>query len=160
MDTSEHDLDDDRKAMTQGQAAGGGSSRGPDINPGGDVEPGGAVPPYDLGASEQDKAAASEGVHKSFRAEENAPAPGEAAPESKEEREGVSATDTTAATPLGVGESLTKGGEELAREPGKESGRHDTGEKGPARRPTGTSTAEDVTGVKPQDTENVSNSGS
>ncbi|HEY4004410.1 MAG TPA: hypothetical protein VGM60_04375 [Pseudonocardia sp.] len=149
MDTTEHDLDDERKAMTQGQAAGGGSSRGPDINPGGEVEPGGAVPPYDIDASEQDKAAASDGVRKSFRAEENAPAPGEAAPESKEEREGVSATDTTAATPLGVGESLTKGGEELAKE-SSEPGRKDTGEKGPAARPTGTSTKEDVLG---EDTE-------
>jgi hypothetical protein len=145
MDTSEHDLDDDRKAMTQGQAAGGGSSRGPDINPGGDIEPGGAVPPYDIDASEQDQAAASDGVHKAFRAEENAPAPGEAAPESTQEREGVSATDTTAATPLGVGESLTKGGEELAKG-SKETGREDTGEKGPAARPTGTSTKEDVLG--------------
>jgi hypothetical protein len=105
-----------------------------------------------------EKDTAADGVNKAFRAEENAPPPGETVPESKQEREGVSATDTTAATPLGVGESQTKGGEELAREPGKESGRHDTGEKGPARRPTGTSTAEDVTGVKPQDTESVSGS--
>jgi hypothetical protein len=143
MDTTDHDLDDERKAMTQGQAAGGGSSRGPDINPGGEVEPGGAVPPYDIDASEQDKAAASDGVRKSFRAEENAPAPGEAAPESKEEREGVSATDTTAATPLGVGESQTKGGEELAKGAGKEAG----GKKGPAGRPTETSPAGDASGA-------------
>jgi hypothetical protein len=96
----------------------------------------------EMDTSEQDP---TEGVRKSFRAEENAPAPGEAAPESKEEREGVSATDTTAATPLGVGESITKGGEELAKG-SKETGRQDTGEKGPAARPTGTSTKEDVKG--------------
>jgi hypothetical protein len=135
---------------------GGNYTTGINTDPGGDIEPGGAVPPYDLDASEADKSSAADGVNKAFRAEENAPAPGERAPESKEEREGVSATDTTAATPLGVGESLTKGGEELAKGAGKEAG----GKKGPAGRPTETSPAGDASGASAQGAEGVSGSGS
>lgn len=50
-----------------------------------------------------------------------------------------------------AGESITRGGEQVAREESKEEGRHDTGTEGGADRPTGTSTARDATGVDPQD---------
>jgi hypothetical protein len=90
-------------------------------------------------------------VGKAFRADEYGGEPGPPTPVSKEEREGVPPTDTTAATPLGVGESTSTGGEELAAKEGKEAGREDTGTKGPAQRPTGTSTGEDSTGINPQD---------
>ena len=49
--------------------------------------------------------------------------------------------------PEGVGESMTRGGEEVAGQDGKEPGREDTGTKGPCGRPTGTSTTRDSTDV-------------
>ncbi|MGI8478213.1 MAG: hypothetical protein ACR2OO_17845 [Thermomicrobiales bacterium] len=48
----------------------------------------------------------------------------------------------------GVGESQTRRGEEMA---GKEAGRQDAGFQGPTKRPVGTSTARDSTGVGAQD---------
>jgi hypothetical protein len=54
--------------------------------------------------------------------------------------------------PEGVGESMTRHGEDVAKSAGKEAGRHDTGtEDTEARRPTGESTARDRTGVDPQE---------
>ena len=49
-----------------------------------------------------------------------------------------------------VGESTTRRGEDVIEE-GKEPGRHDGPAQGESQRPTGTSTARDVTGVDPQD---------
>lgn len=54
--------------------------------------------------------------------------------------------------PDGVGESVTRRGEDIAEQDGKEPGRFDTGTDGtPADRPTGGSTPRDGTGVNPQD---------
>jgi hypothetical protein len=50
-----------------------------------------------------------------------------------------------------VGESVTRRGEDMVEEDGKEAGREDTGTEGPTDRPTGTSTARDATGVDPQE---------
>jgi|HubBroStandDraft_1064217.scaffolds.fasta_scaffold420427_1 hypothetical protein len=49
-----------------------------------------------------------------------------------------------------VGESTTRRGEDVSEE-GKEPGRHDGPAQGESQRPTGTSTARDVTGIDPQD---------
>lgn len=147
MAKSQQELDDERRQMTRGAPPGGGSSRGPEIDPGGKIEPQGLVPPYERSDSPEARATAAEGVHKAFRAQEYGGEPGSNPPVSKEECDGVPPTDTTAATPLGVGESSRTGGEELA---GKEAGRIETGTQGTTRRPTGTSTAQDVTGVNPQ----------
>ncbi len=93
----------------------------------------------------------AEGVHKAFRADEHGGEPGEAPTVSKEERDAPSPTDTTGATPMGVGESKTEGGEELAMKT-KEAGRQDTGTQGETtKRPTGTSTGRAVTGVNPSE---------
>lgn len=62
-----------------------------------------------------------------------------------------SATDTGATTPMGVGESVGRRGEDVARRDGGEAGRHDTGPRGATQRPSGTSSARDATGVDPQD---------
>jgi hypothetical protein len=51
---------------------------------------------------------------------------------SDEERTGVSSTDTEPEPALGVGEHITRGGEELARQNAGEKGR-----KGAAQRPYG-----------------------
>jgi hypothetical protein len=54
--------------------------------------------------------------------------------------------------PEGVGESVARRGEDMAKHHGKEAGRHDSGSDGSnADRPTGGSTARDSTGVDPQE---------
>jgi hypothetical protein len=50
-----------------------------------------------------------------------------------------------------VGQSTSRRGEDMIDHDGKEAGRQDTGTAGPSQRPTGTSTARDVTSVDPQD---------
>jgi hypothetical protein len=68
---------------------------------------------------------------------------------SEEELDGVSATDMEASSPLGVGESSSRRGEEIGA--GAESGRRDAGTTGQAERPAGTSTARDSTTIDPQE---------
>jgi hypothetical protein len=66
---------------------------------------------------------------------------------SDEERDGVPPTDTTAATPLGVGESMTRRGEDV----GGDDDRTEQGRQGRSDRPYGKSDPEQNTGVAPQD---------
>ena len=94
----------------------------------------------------------TEGGNKAFNAD-NAGNPGPGREPSDEERDGVPPTDTTAATPLGVGESINRRGEDISDHDGKEDGRIDQGSEGQAQRPAGTSTAENVTGVDPQESQ-------
>lgn len=142
----DQELEEKRRQMTQGQQPGGSPARGPEINPGGDIEPQVPVPPYDR---EQVQYGGAESVRKAYNADEHAGEPGPTPPVSQEEREGVSATDTTGATPLGVGESTTKRAEEYGAED-QEAGRIDAGTQGPSQRPVGTSDSEFRTGVNPQ----------
>jgi len=67
---------------------------------------------------------------------------------SDEEREGVSATDAEARSPLGVGASEHRGAEEIAARE-DEKGREKTGTDETGR-PYGVSHPEDTTGVNPQ----------
>lgn len=60
------------------------------------------------------------------------------------------ATDTSATTPLGVGSSMTRRGEDVVSEDG-EQGRHTTGTQGRSQRPVGESTSRDSTGIDPQE---------
>jgi hypothetical protein len=140
------DTEETRREMTRGQMHGGGSSRGPEVDPGGVVEPQGLVPPYERAESEQAHETGVEGVSRAFRAEEFGGEPGPTPPVSKVEREGVPPTDTTAATPLGVGVGNRASGEEAG---GKEAGREDTGPHGRTERAGGVSTGSDITGVNP-----------
>jgi hypothetical protein len=89
---------------------------------------------------------------KAFDAD-NAGPPGPERSVSQEEREGVPPTDTTAASPLGVGQSTRRPAEDTARA-NQETGRQDQGTQGPSERPVGTSTAEDSTGIDPQEPSN------
>lgn len=83
-------------------------------------------------------------AHKAFHPEEHAPGPGPGREDSPEEREGVPDTDTTARTPLGVGESINERAEDVARAaPGPE------GHQGASERPYGKETAQDEEGVAP-----------
>ena len=69
---------------------------------------------------------------------------------SEEEREGVSSTDTEAASPLGVGTGTSRRAEEIAAEEDEE-GRETAGVDEKTGRPYGVSTSEDSTGVKPRE---------
>ncbi len=136
---------------------------------GGEVEPEGLVPRYDDRSTERGSSESSDALTDSIeqQLENSDPAdqgatssPADERPVSSDEVSGAgaagsgdqSATDTTAATPHGVGESTTRRGEDITEDDGKEAGRHDAGtDETPAQRPVGTSTARDVTGVDPQD---------
>jgi hypothetical protein len=60
------------------------------------------------------------------------------------------ATSTDASTPLGVGTSTTRHGQDVVNEEG-EDGRQTTGTQGKTERPVGTSTARDSTSIDPQE---------
>ncbi len=60
------------------------------------------------------------------------------------------ATNADASTPLGVGTSTTRRGEDVVEEDG-EDGRQKTGTQGQSERPVGTSTSRDSTGIDPQE---------
>jgi len=120
------------------------------VQPAGDQEPGGLVPPYE-GRQTEMKDSYEEHTEKVFSgADDVQPGPGRVV--SDEEREGVPSTDMDATSPLGVGESINRHGEDVARGEDEE-GRDDTGTKGPADRPTGASDTRASTGVDPHDTE-------
>ncbi len=69
-----------------------------------------------------------------------------------------SATDTGATTPLGVGTSTTRRGEDVGE--GGEDGRPRTGTQGETQRPVGESTARDSTGIDAQEPADGPTSGS
>jgi hypothetical protein len=95
----------------------------------------GWAPDVGTGGSER----ATEANEKAFGEPPDEQGPGREV--SDEEREGVPATDTSARTPLGVGESTAKRAEEYGAE--GEEGRETLGTKGESDRPYGTSTDED-----------------
>lgn len=99
---------------------------------------------------EDQTGAAEEGANKAYDASQ-AGAPGPGREPSAAESQGVGPTDTTAASPLGVGESTSRSGEDMEQKEGKESGRQDAGTQGPSQRPVGTSSAEASTGVGADD---------
>jgi hypothetical protein len=94
------------------------------------------------GGADHGTGLAAEGGSKAFDVA-NAGPPGPGPLESAEERAGVSATDTSAASPLGVGVSSGSRGEDLAEDERTE------GTKGASDRPYGGSSQE-TTGVAPQ----------
>jgi hypothetical protein len=95
------------------------------------------------GGADHGTGLAAEGGTKAFDAA-NAGPPGPGPVESAEERTGVSATDTSAASPLGVGVSAGSRGEDLADDERGE------GTKGASGRPYGGSSQDETTGVAPQ----------
>jgi hypothetical protein len=120
------------------------------VQPAGEQEPGGPVPPYE-GRQTEMKDGYEQHTEKVFHgADDVEPGPGREI--SDEEREGVPATDTEAESPLGVGVSMTRRGEDVARQEDEE-GREDTGTRGPTDRPTGVSDERASTSVDEPDTE-------
>jgi hypothetical protein len=119
------------------------------VQPAGEQEPGGLVPPYE-GRQTEMKEGYEEHTEKVFHgADDVEPGPGREI--SDEEREGVPATDMDAESPLGVGVSMTRRGEDVDKQE-DEPGREDTGTKGPSDRPVGTSDERASTSVDPDDT--------
>jgi hypothetical protein len=133
----------------QPSSQGASTDLGPRPSAGGEQEPGGLVPPYE-GRQTEMKDSYEEHTEKVFHgADEVEPGPGRVI--SDEEREGVPPTDTEAESPLGVGVSITRKGEDVHKQEDEE-GRDDTGTKGPTDRPTGVSDTRASTSVDPHDT--------
>ena len=120
------------------------------VQPAGEQEPGGLVPPYE-GRQTEMKDGYEEHTEKVFHGADDVP-PGPGRVISDEERSGVPPTDTEAETPLGVGVSMTRRGEDVDKQE-DEPGREDTGTKGPSDRPVGVSDERASTSVDPDETE-------
>jgi hypothetical protein len=120
------------------------------VQPAGEQDPGGLVPPYE-GRQTEMKDGYEQHTEKVFHgADDVAPGPGREI--SDEEREGVPPTDTEAESPLGVGVSMTRRGEDVEKQE-DEPGREDTGTRGPTDRPVGVSDDRASTSVDEKDTE-------
>jgi hypothetical protein len=106
----------------------------------------GEFPPYEGRRTEASEDQVEQ-MDKVFnRVDEVPPGPGREI--SEEEREGVGPTDTEATSALGVGESLSRRGEDVDKQEDEE-GRDDAGTKGASDRPVGTSDERDATSVDP-----------
>ena len=106
----------------------------------------GEVPPYEGRQTEATEDQAEQ-MDKVFdRVDEVPSGPGREV--SDEEREGVGPTDMEATSALGVGESVSRRGEDVDKQEDEE-GRHDAGTKGASDRPVGTSDERDETSVDP-----------
>jgi hypothetical protein len=134
----------------QPSSQGASTDLGPRPSPGGEQEPGGLVPPYE-GRQTEMKEGYDRHTEKVFSGADDVP-PGPGREISDEEREGVPPTDTEAESPLGVGVSMTRRGEDVERQE-DEPGREDAGTRGPTDRPVGVSDERASTGVDEQDTE-------
>ena len=145
-----NEQDDKDREEPQPSSQGASTDLGPRPGPGGEQEPGGLVPPYE-GRQTEMKDSYEEHTEKVFHGADDVP-PGPGREISEEEREGVPPTDMDAESPLGVGVSMTRRGEDVDKQE-PEPGRDETGTKGPADRPVGTSDERDSTSVDPNETE-------
>ena len=134
----------------QPSSQGASTDLGPRPKSGGEQEPGGLTPPYDDRQTEM-KEGYDRHTEKVFHGADDVPA-GPGREVSDEEREGVPPTDTEAESPLGVGVSMTRRGEDVGEQE-DEPGRDDAGTRGPTDRPVGVSDERASTGVDEQDTE-------
>ena len=101
--------DDPEPAQLSSQGAS--TDLGPRPHSGGEQEPQGLMPPYE-GRQTEAKEGLDEQMDKVFhRVDEVPPGPGREI--SDEEREGVSSTDMDATSALGVGESMSRRGEDV-----------------------------------------------
>src|SRR5919107_3859232 len=144
-----NEQDDKDREEPQPSSQGASTDLGPRPSSGGEQEPGGLVPPYE-GRQTEMKDSYEEHTEKVFHGADDVP-PGPGREISDEEREGVPPTDTEAESPLGVGVSMTRRGEDVHKQE-DEPGRDDTGTKGPSDRPVGTSDSRASTAVDDQQT--------
>jgi hypothetical protein len=137
------------------EAQGGGrSDRGPNADPGGDVSPGGLVPPYDERSRERGGSESSDALSKSVESQLRESVTGEhgstSSPAEESAVEPGEVSHEVPESPLGVGESITRRGEDVAENEGKEPGRNEGGTEHEAGRPTGGSDSRDMSGAAPQ----------
>ena len=133
----------------QPSSQGASTDLGPRPQPGGEREVDAAVPPYE-GRQTEMKDGYEEHTEKAFHGADDVP-PGPGREISDEERLGVPATDTEAESPLGVGVSMTRRGENVQKQE-DEPGREHAGTKGESDRPAGVSDTRSSTGVDDQET--------
>jgi len=131
---------------------GGSPSRGPNPDPGGENDLGDEVPPYDgrtgTGSPSNEELAAS--VERQL-AETKTSEPGQtASPADEQPVSEDQVTDEEPETPLGVGESINRRGEDVS-DAEDEEGREETGTRGKSQRPVGKSDERDASSVNPQD---------
>jgi hypothetical protein len=134
----------------QPSSQGASTDLGPRPKPGGEQEVDAAVPPYE-GRQTEVKDSHDRHMDKVFSGAEDVP-PGPGRVISDEERDGVPPTDTEAESPLGVGVSMTRRGEEVQKQE-DEPGREHAGAKGASDRPAGVSDTRSSTGVDDQETQ-------
>jgi hypothetical protein len=134
----------------QPSSQGSSTDLGPRPKPGGEQEVDAAVPPYE-GRQTEVKDSHDRHMDKVFSGADDVP-PGPGRVISDEERDGVPATDTEAESPLGVGVSMTRRGEEVQKQE-DEPGREHAGTKGASDRPAGVSDTRSSTGVDDQETQ-------
>ena len=136
--------DDPEPAHPSSQGAS--TNLGPRPHSGGEQEPQGLAPPYEGRQTEAEKGL-DEQMGKVFhRVDEVPPGPGRVI--SDEAREGVSSADMDATSALGVGESMSRRGQDVAKQE-DEPGREDIGPRGASGRPAGTSDERDSSSVDP-----------
>jgi hypothetical protein len=133
----------------QPSSQGASTDLGPRPKPGGEQEVDAPVPPYE-GRQTEMKEGYEGHTEKVFSGADDVP-PGPGREISGEEREGVPPTDTEATSPLGVGESINRRGEDVVKQEG-EAGREHAGAKGPTDRPHGVSDERDSSSVDPDET--------
>jgi hypothetical protein len=119
---------------------------GPRPHSGGEQEPQGLVPPYE-GRQTEAKEGLDEQMDKVVHQVDEVP-PGPGREISVEEREGVSSTDMDATSALGVGESMSRRGEDVAKQE-DEPGRETIDPTGASGRRAGTSDERDSSSVDP-----------
>ena len=133
----------------QPSSQGASTDLGPRPKPGGEQEVGAPVPPY-AGRQTEMKEGYERHTEKVFSGADDVP-PGPGRVISDEERAGVPPTDVDATSPLGVGESINRRGEDVVKQEG-EAGREHAGTKGPSDRPHGVSDERDSSSVDPDET--------
>ena len=134
----------------QPSSQGASTDLGPRPQPGGEREVDAPVPPYE-GRQTEMKESYDRHTEKAFHGADDVP-PGPGREISDEERDGVPATDTEAESPLGVGVSMTRRGEEVQKQE-DEPGREHAGTKGASDRPAGVSDSRSSTGIDDQETQ-------
>jgi hypothetical protein len=143
----------DPEGGNRSKQPGGSLSQGANPDPGGEVEPGGLVPPYEGRTTGGDGPASEERAESVARqlSETKTGQPGAtASPADERPVRDDEVTDQAPTSPMGVGTSPTRSGEDVADD-GKEPGRQDAGTKDESQRPVGVSDERDSTGVDPQD---------
>jgi hypothetical protein len=139
---------DGRDDLESAQLSSQGASTDLDPRPhsGKEQDPQGLTPPNE-GRQTEAKEGLDDQMDKVFhRVDEVPPGPGREI--SDEEHEGVSSTDLDATSALGVGESMSRRGEDVATQQ-DEPGRDDTGTRGASDRPAGVSDERDSSSVDP-----------